>query len=48
VLKQAGDLTGKVIISCSLPMNASGRPIRLSRGTERHVGVDQVGISSSR
>jgi predicted dinucleotide-binding enzyme len=23
VLKQAGDLTGKVIISCSLPMNAS-------------------------
>jgi 8-hydroxy-5-deazaflavin:NADPH oxidoreductase len=38
VLKQAGDLSGKVIISCSLPMNASDTALAVahtSSGAER-------------
>src|SRR5437763_5861397 len=30
VLKQAGDLSGKVIVSCSLPMNADDRGVVLA------------------
>lgn len=31
VLKQAGDLTGKVIVSCSLPMNADNTELTIGR-----------------
>jgi predicted dinucleotide-binding enzyme len=33
VLKQAGDLSGKVIVSCSLPMNTDDTALVLSRDT---------------
>jgi len=35
VLKHAGDLSGKVIISCSLPMNADNMRISASRTPRR-------------
>ena len=32
VLKQAGNVSGKVIVSCSLPMNASDTALAIARG----------------
>ena len=45
VLKQAGDLSGKVLITCSLPMNASDTALVIahtSSGAEAHeAGFDE-------
>src|SRR2546421_12354055 len=44
VLKQAGDLSGRVIVSCSLPMNANDTALAVAHTSS---GAEMLGVAPS-
>ena len=48
VLKQAGDLSGKVIVSCSLPMNANDTALAVAHTTSGTRGTREESSKGER